>query len=206
LENVSAGTTSVSFVDITSAPIITVDAITVKDRITSGQYISPDDFNTGISTSDKILVNTTSNKINGIYDATVGAAQKGIFNYSDSIKSWFVNIYSNLLSNSNAGSYNISPNFRNQIGGILQAYNTGAATTTRAYDIHGNIYVPEILFPSTADSEKYFTEDYKGSALLQELEMDWHKQDFQEYKVRGVLCVSSVSNTPFFSSSDNFAY
>ena len=201
LENVSAGTTSVSFVDITSAPIITVDAITVKDRITSGQYISPDDFNTGITTSDKILVNTTSNKINGIYDATVGAAQKGIFNYSDSIKSWFINIYSNLLSNSNAGSYNISPNFRNQIGGILQAYNTGAATTSRAYDIHGNIYVPEILFPSTANSEKYFTEDYRGSALLQELELDWHKQDFQEYKVRGVLCVSSVSNIPLSSGT-----
>ncbi len=201
MENVSAGSTSVAFVDITSASIITVDAITVKDRITSGQYISPDDFNTGIATSDKILVDTTSTTINGIYDATVGAAQKGIFNYSDSIKSWFIDIYSNLLSNSNQGSYNISPNFRSQIGGILQAYNTGAATTTRAYDIHGNIYVPELLFPSTADSEKYFTEDYKGSALLQELELDWFKQDFQEYKVKGVLCVSAVSNIPLSSGT-----
>ncbi len=201
LDNVSAGSTSVSFVNITSAPIVSVDAITVKDRITSGQYISPDDFNTGISTSDVVLVNTSSNTINGIYDATVGAAQKGIFNYSDSLQSWFVDIYSNLLSNSTAGTYTISPNFRKQISGILQAYNSGAATTSRAYDIHGNIYVPEVLFPSTAESEKYFTQDFKGSALLQELELEWHKQDFQEYKVKGVLCVSSVGAIPLSSGT-----
>lgn len=183
----SAGSTNVKFVDITSVSYSYCNAQTTKDKMSS-VYITPDDFDVSVSTGSTVLVNTSNNLINGIYQATLGTGYKNAFNYASSLSSWMKDIYKEVLTSSTLGIYSVTPNLRSQIKGIYQASTIGA--TNHIY------YVPEVVFPSFNGYEKYFTTDGKGSSILQELDLDWYPQNFQDYNVKGVLNIASESNLP----------
>lgn len=183
----SAGSTNVKFVDITSVSYSYCNAQTTKDKMSS-VYITPDDFDVNVSTGSTVLVNTSNNLINGIYQATLGTGYKNAFNYASGLKSWMKDIYKEILTSSTFGIYSVTPNLRSQIKGIYQASTIGATNHI--------FYVPEVIFPSFNGYEKYFTTDGKGSSILQELDLDWYQQNFQDYNVKGVLNIASESNLP----------
>ncbi len=182
-----AGATDVKWVNITNAPIVKITATTTVDRITSGTYINELDFDSTIGTGATILVNTTNNKINGIYSATLGNATKAKFDYNSGLQNFVLNIYKNILTTSNV-NYTVSPNLREQ---IKAKYIASSIASTE----YGNVFVPEINFPATSNYSDYFTNG-NGSALLQDLEMDWYDQNFQTYTVRGVYYASSTAGLP----------
>jgi len=199
-DNVSAGTADVEFVNITSAPTITVDSSTVVDKFNS-VYISPDDFSVGVNTSDKVLVNTSNKKINGLYDATLSSPQKAVFNYSDSLVTWSADILRNITS-TNTDIFTVTPNMRNEIGGVLYARNTSAyGSTTYANSKFANIYVPEINYPSKENINSFFATDNLSSAFLQEIDFSWHTQDYQNYKVKAVYKSSTIAGLPISSGT-----
>ena len=202
LNNVSAGSTNLEWVDMSTAPKITASHISSVDKFTSGEYISPDDFSSDITNSSIVFVNTSNTKINGLYNATLGSPRKAIFNYSTGLTYWIADIYRNILSNTTDGKYTVSPNLRQQIDGIVLSRKFGGfADTTRANNTFGNIYVPEIIFPSYGDYDKYFTDQGKGSALLQELDIDWYSQDYQNYSVKAIFHSPSISGLPISSGT-----
>ncbi len=182
-----AGATDVKWVNITNAPIVKITATTTVDRITSGTYINELDFDSTIGTGATILVNTTNNKINGIYSATLGNATKAKFDYNSGLQNFVLNIYKNILTTSNV-NYTVSPNLREQ---IKAKYIASSIASTE----YGIVFVPEINFPATSNYSDYFTNG-NGSALLQDLEMDWYDQNFQTYTVRGVYYASSTAGLP----------
>jgi hypothetical protein len=199
---VSAGSTSVEWVDISSAPKVTATHISSVDKFTSGEYISPDDFSSDVDNSSIVFVNTTNKNVNGLYNSTLGTPRKAIFDYSTGLTYWIADIYRNILSNTTDGKYTVSPNLRNQISGILISRKYGGfADTTYATSTFGNVYVPEISFPSYGDYDKYFTEQAKGSALLQELDIDWYPQDYQNYSVKAIFKSNSISGLPISSGT-----
>ena len=189
-----AGSTQVKWVNISSAPLIKVSAVTSVDKFTAGSYITPDDFSVSVSTGSTILVNTTNNLVNGIYNATLGSATKIKTNYATGLINWMVDIYKNVLTPNIAGLYTVSPNLRSQIKGIYQGTSVGSTW-------YGELFVPEISFPSYDGYSNYFGSEGKGSALLQELNIDWYKQDFQKYIVKAVYHSSSLSGFPISSGT-----
>jgi hypothetical protein len=182
-----AGSTDVKWVNITNAPVVKITATTTVDKFTSGTYINELDFDSTIGTGATILVNTTNEKINGIYSATLGNATKAKFNYNSGLQNFVLNIYKNILTTSNT-NYTVSPNLREQ---IKAKYIASSIASTE----YGNVFVPEINFPATSNYSDYFTNG-NGSALLQDLEMDWYDQNFQTYTVRGVYYASSTAGLP----------
>jgi len=199
-DNVSAGTADVEFVNISSASTVTANTSTVVDKFSS-IYISPDDFSVGVNTSDKVLVNTSNKKVNGLYDATLSAPQKAIFNYSDSLVSWSADILRNITS-TNSDIFTVSPNMKNEIGGILYARNiSGYGSTVYANSIYGDIYVPEINYPSKENLNSFFANDNLSSAFLQELDFSWYRQEYQNYKVKAVYSSVTVAGLPISSGT-----
>lgn len=199
---VSAGSTDVEWVNMSSASKVSATVISSVDRFTTGEYISPDDFTSDVNNSSIVLVNTGTKTVNGLYTATLGTPRKAIFNYSSGLTQWVADIYSNILSNTVDGKYTLSPNLRNQISGILLSRNSGGfADTTKASNKFGNIYVPEINFPSYGEYEKYFTEQAKGSALLQELDIDWYPQDYQNFTVKAIYRTATTAGLPISSGT-----
>ena len=199
-DGVSAGTADVEFVNISSAPTITVDSSTVVDKFDS-IYITPDDFSVGVNTSDKVLVNTSNKKVNGLYDATLSAPQKAVFDYSDSLVTWSADILRNITS-ANSDIFTVTPNMRNEIGGVLYARNKSAyGSTTYANSLYGNIYVPEINYPSKENINSFFATDNLSSAFLQEIDFSWFSQDYQNYKVKAVYKSSSIAGLPISSGT-----
>ena len=196
-ENVSFGAAGVTFVNITSIASTTADYIISNDKISTG-YISPDDFGSDINSGDIILLSTVTKNANaGVYTAIVGSPLKAVFNYSDGLKNWFVDIYRNILSNYKNGSYTISPNLRKQIQSPLVARNIGGfADTTLASRNYGNIYAPEIVFPINENSAKFFENDYLGSSIIQEMPLNWNRQDYQSFVVKGVYYRANTTSFP----------
>ena len=173
----------------------TANLVTVKDKFTSG-YIYPDDFVGTIASSGTVLVNTSNKSKNGYYDVTLGTGQKASFNYASSLKLWAADIYRNVTS-ATEGVYTVSPNFRNEIAGqYLTRVSGGFADSTYADRKYGNIYVPEINFPNTENPTAFFTDEYKGSAFLQEIDFDWYTQDHQNYVVKAVLNKATATSLP----------
>ena len=201
LDNVSAGTTAVYFVDISSALGVTADYLVSEDKFNS-TYISPEDFLTEIEDNSIILANTSNPRVNGIYQASLGTPQKLLFDYSTGYSNWGLNIFENILINSSKGTYTLSPNLRKQNDGVLLARNSGSfGDTTLANSKFGNVYVPEIDFPATNNYENFFTDFGKGSALLEELNIDWHEQDYQNFIVKAVYKTPNLSGFPISAAT-----
>ena len=198
--NVSAGTADVEFVNITSAPTITANTSTVVDKFNS-VYISPDDFSVGVNTSDRVLVNTSNTLVNGLYDATLSSPEKAVFSYSDSLVTWSADILRNITSTNN-DIFTVSPNMRDEISGVFYARNISAyGSTTYANNIYGNVYVPEIKYPSKENLNSFFSTDNLSSAFLQEINFDWYSQDYQNYKVKAVYKTSTIAGLPISSGT-----
>lgn len=201
VDTASAGTTDVSFVDMTSAPTITANLITVVDKFENNTYVYPDDFIGSIGSTGVVFVNTSNKLVNGLYTGTLGIGQKAAFNYAGSLQTWVSDIYRNITS-SNTDNYTVSPNLRNEISGIyLSRYSGGFGDSTYATRTYGNIYVPEIAFPNTENPTSFFDEDYKGSALLQELDINWYPQDYQNYVVKAVYKSNTTAGLPISSGT-----
>jgi len=198
--NVSAGTANVEFVNITSASTITANTSTVVDKFSS-VYISPDDFSVGVNTNDKVLVNTSNTLVNGLYNATLSSPQKAVFSYSDSLVTWSADILRNITS-TNSDIFTVTPNMRNEINGVLYARNISAyGSTSYANNTYGNIYVPEIKYPSKENINSFFATDNLSSAFLQEIDFDWYTQDYQNYKVKAVYKTSTIAGLPISSGT-----
>lgn len=191
-DSTAAGSTQVKWVNITNASTIKITATTTTDKFTSGTYINELDFDTTVGNGATILVNTTNNLINGIYSATMGTATKAKFNYESGLQNFILNIYKNILT-TNSSNYTLSPNLREQIKG---KYIASSIASTE----YGITFVPEINFPATSNYSEYFTKG-NGSALLQDLEIDWYDQNYQTYTVRGVYYSATTSGLPISSGT-----
>lgn len=198
-DNVSFGAAGVTFVNISSIGNTTVDFEVAVDKVNS-YYISPDDFGSNVASGDLVFVNLNTSSVNaGIYTAIVGQAQKAKFNYATGLKNWYFDIYRNILNQYKNGSYVLSPNLRKQIDGFsLGRVKGGFGDSTFANRKYGNVYAPEMLFPSNANSTNFFDSDYLGSSIIQETGLDWKPQDYQSYIVKGVYF---RANTNFFPSA-----
>ena len=190
----AAGAVGVTWVNITRQNNLFVTASTTVDKFSS-TYLSPNDFDVPVAIGTSVLVNTSNQLINGVYSVSaVGSSTKQVFKYDNSLSSWTQNIFSNILSSNGNGTYAISPNLKKQISGVMQV----ASTASTHY---GEIFVPEILFPSFQNYESYFTSEGKGSSILQELDFDWYEQDYQRYNVKAVLFISSATSLPTSSGT-----
>ena len=186
--SVSAGSTEVKWANISSASLITCQAITTLDKAT---YIAEEDFDVPVSNGNRVVVNSSNKLVNGIYDVTLGSASKGKFQFDSSFSNWMNKIYINVLTNNltfTSPSVYTSGDLMNQINGSFQVSGTGDS-------ILGNIYVPEISFPPTANYDQYF---YQGnsSSLIQDIDVDWYEQDFQKYNVKAVYSAATVTGFP----------
>ena len=190
----ASGSVGVTWVNMTNQNNLFVTASTTVDKFDS-TYLSPTHFDVPVAIGTSVLVNTTNELVNGVYSVTaIGASTKQVFKYNDNLSSWTQNIFSNILSSNNNGTYAISPNLKKQISGVMQV----ASTASTHY---GEIFVPEVLFPSFQDYENYFSSEGKGSSILQELDFDWYEQDYQKYNVKAVLYVSSAGSLPTTSGT-----
>jgi hypothetical protein len=190
----AAGAVGVTWVNITNQNNLFVTASTTVDKFSS-TYLSPNDFDVAVAIGTSVLVNTSNELINGVYSVTsIGSSTKQVFKYDNNLSSWTQNIFSNILTSNGNGTYAISPNLKKQIPGVMQV----ASIASTHY---GEIFVPEIQFPSFQNYESYFTSEGKGSSILQELDFDWYEQDYQRYNVKAVLFVSSVASLPTTSGT-----
>ena len=190
----AAGSVGVTWVNITNQNNLFVTASTTVDKFDS-TYLSPTNFDVPVAIGTSVLVNTSNELVNGVYSVTaIGASTKQVFKYDSSLSSWTQNIFSNILSNNNNGTYAVSPNLKKQISGIMQV----ASIASTHY---GEIFVPEILFPSFQNYENYFSTEGKGSSILQELDFDWYEQDYQKYNVKAVFMVNSSTSIPTTSGT-----
>ena len=190
----AAGSIGVTWVNITNQNNLFVTASTTQDKFSS-TYLSPTHFDVPVVIGTSVLVNTSNTLVNGVYSVSaIGNSTKQVFKYNDNLSSWTQNIYSNVLSSNGNGTYAVSANLKKQIPGIIQV----ASVASTHY---GEIYVPEILFPSFQNYENYFGVDGKGSSILQELDFDWYEQDYQKYNVKAVLFIGSVGSLPTTSGT-----
>ena len=190
----AAGSIGVTWVNITNQNNLFVTASTTQDKFSS-TYLSPTHFDVPVAIGTSVLVNTSNTLVNGVYSVSaIGNSTKQVFKYNDNLSSWTQNIYSNVLSSNGNGTYAVSANLKKQIPGIIQV----ASVASTHY---GEIYVPEILFPSFQNYENYFGVDGKGSSILQELDFDWYEQDYQKYNVKAVLFIGSVGSLPTTSGT-----
>ena len=190
----AAGSIGVTWVNVTNQNNLFVTASTTQDKFSS-TYLSPTHFDVPVAIGTSVLVNTSNTLVNGGYSVSaIGNSTKQVFKYNDNLSSWTQNIYSNVLSNNGNGTYAVSANLKKQISGVIQV----ASVASTHY---GEIYVPEILFPSFQNYENYFGVDGKGSSILQELDFDWYEQDYQKYNVKAVLFIGSVGSLPSTSGT-----
>lgn len=190
--NTAAGSIGVTFVNITSAPTVICKASTSNS---TGSYVMPVDFDVPVSIGMTVLVNSSNQLNNGIYAvSSIGNSTKKVFDFADGLVNWSKDILTNVLTTNTDGSYFISPNLKNQISGIYQA--SSIASTH-----YGEIFVPEISFPSTANYENFFGIDGKTSSFIQEIDIDWKEQDFQKYNVRAVYYAASETGFPTTSGT-----
>ena len=190
----ASGSIGVTWVNITNQNNLFVTASTTVDKFSSA-YLSPTHFDVPVAIGTSVLVNTTNELVNGVYSVTaIGDSTKQVFKYDNNLSSWTQNIFSNILSSNGNGTFAISPNLKKQISGIMQV----ASVASTHY---GEIFVPEVLFPSFQNYENYFSSEGKGSSILQELDYDWYEQDYQKYNVKAVLFVSSSSSLPTTSGT-----
>jgi hypothetical protein len=185
----AAGSVGVTWVNMTNQNNLFVTASTTKDKFSTA-YLTPNDFDVPVAIGSSVLVNTSNELVNGVYSVSaIGTSTKQVFKYDDNLSSWTQNIFSNILSQNGNGTYAVSPNLKKQIDGVMQV----ASIASTHY---GEIFVPEVVFPSFQDYEKYFSTEGKGSSILQELDYDWYEQDFQKYNVKAVLYIGSASGLP----------
>jgi len=190
----AAGSIGITWVNITNQNNLFVTASTSQDKFSS-TYLSPTHFDVPVAIGTSVLVNTSNTLVNGVYSVSaIGNSTKQVFKYNDNLSSWTQNIYSNVLSNNGNGTYAVSANLKKQIPGVIQV-------ASMASTHYGEIYVPEVLFPSFQNYENYFGADGKGSSILQELDFDWYEQDYQKYNVKAVLFISSVGSLPTTSGT-----
>ena len=190
----AAGSIGITWVNITNQNNLFVTASTTQDKFSS-TYLSPTHFDVPVAIGTSVLVNTSNTLVNGVYSVSaIGNSTKQVFKYNDNLSSWTQNIYSNVLSNNGNGTYAVSANLKKQIPGVIQV-------ASMASTHYGEIYVPEVLFPSFQNYENYFGADGKGSSILQELDFDWYEQDYQKYNVKAVLFISSVGSLPTTSGT-----
>ena len=190
----AAGSIGVTFVNITRQNNLFVTASTTVDKFSS-TYLSPTDFDVSVAVGTSVLVNTSNELVNGVYSVTaIGNSTKQVFKYEDGLSSWTQNIFSNILSSNGNGTYAVSPNLKKQIPGVMQV----ASTASTHY---GEIFVPEVLFPSFQNYENYFSTEGKGSSILQELDFDWYEQNYQKYNVKAVLFINSAGTLPTASGT-----
>jgi hypothetical protein len=193
-DQTAAGSIGVTWVNITNQNNLFVTASTTQDKFSS-TYLSPTHFDVPVAIGTSVLVNTSNTLVNGVYSVSaIGNSTKQVFKYNDNLSSWAQNIYSNVLSNDGNGTYAVSANLKKQISGVIQV----ASVASTHY---GEIYVPEVLFPSFQNYENYFGVDGKGSSILQELDFDWYEQDYQKYNVKAVLFIGSVGSLPSTSGT-----
>jgi FkbM family methyltransferase len=186
-----AGSTSVKWVDISTVSLVACQAYTETDK-TSSTYLADTDFDVTVSAGDKVVVNSSNKAVNGIYDVTLGSATRAKFRYDTSFANWMSKIYTNVLTNNlktNVLNTYVSGDLMGQITGAYQAVSTGGSTV-------GNIYVPELSFPPTANYETYFTTAGQASELLHESNIDWYEQDFQKYVVNAIYYAPSTTGFP----------
>ena len=190
----AAGSIGITWVNITNQNNLFVTASTTQDKFSS-TYLSPTHFDVPVAIGTSVLVNTANTLVNGVYSVTaIGDSTKQVFKYNDNLSSWMQTIYSNVLSANGNGTYAVSPNLKKQISGIIQV----ASVASTHY---GEIFVPEILFPSFQNYENYFGIDGRGSSLLQELDFDWYEQDYQKYNVKAVLFIDTAGSIPTTSGT-----
>ena len=193
-DQTAAGSIGITWVNITNQNNLFVTASTTQDKFSS-TYLSPTHFDVPVAIGTSVLVNTSNTLVNGVYSVSaIGNSTKQVFKYNDNLSSWTQNIYSNVLSNNGNGTYAVSANLKKQIPGIIQV----ASVASTHY---GEIYVPEVLFPSFQNYENYFGTDGKGSSILQELDFDWYEQDYQKYNVKAVLFIGSSGSLPTTSGT-----
>lgn len=189
----SPGAIGVTWVNITNITNVICKAETTVNKFSS-QFITPNDFDVAVSTGTTVLVRTSDESRNGIYSvSSIGNSQKQVFQYNDALVDWFYDIYSSILSDS-VGSHSVSPDLKKQIQGVYQITSIGSTET-------GQIFVPEISFPSFQNYETFFGSEGKGSSLIQDVDLDWYRQDLQKYSVKAVLNVSSYSLIPTTSGT-----
>lgn len=190
----AAGSVGVTWVNITNQNNLFVTASTTQDKFDS-TYLSPTHFDVPVAIGTSVLVNTTNELVNGVYSVSaIGNSTKQVCKYNDNLSTWTQNIFSNILSSNGNGTYAVSPNLKKQISGIMQV----ASVASTHY---GEIFVPEIVFPSFQNYENYFSTEGKGSSILQELDIDWYEQDFQKYNVKAVLYINSAGTLPTASGT-----
>ena len=175
-----AGSTETKFVDITSASLVTCQAYTTKDNFSSS-YKADSDFDVSVSTGDKVVVNSSNYKVNGIYDATVGSSTRAKFRFESAFSNWMYNILTDSIANG------ITGNFAGNIKGSLQITSIGSSSLA-------NIYVPEINYFNT--NLGYFFTNGQASEMLDSLDVDWYEQDFQKIKIVGVYNAPSITAFP----------
>lgn len=189
----SPGAIGVTWLNITNITNIVCKAETIVDKFSS-QFITPRDFDVAVSTGTTVLVRVDDTQRNGIYTvSSIGNSQKQVFQYDDALVDWVYDIYSSVLSDS-IGSHSVSPDLKKQIQGVYQITSIGSTET-------GQVFVPEISFPSFQNYEAFFGTEGKGSSLIQDLDIDWYRQDFQKYSVKAVLRVSDYSLIPTTSGT-----
>lgn len=189
----SAGAVGVTWLNITNITNITCGAETNVDKFSS-QYFTPRDFDVSVASGTTVLVRVADESRNGIYSvSSIGNSQKQVFKFNDSLVDWFYDIYDSVLSDS-IGAHAVSPNLKKQIQGVYQIVSVG---NTEA----GQVFVPEIQFPSFQNYENFFGSDGKGSSLIQDVDLDWHRQDYQKYSVKAILNLSSASLLPTTSGT-----
>jgi hypothetical protein len=188
--NTSAGSTTVKFVDITSAGITTCQAYTTKDNFSSS-YKADSDFDVSVITGDKVVVNSSNLKVNGIYDVTLSSATKGKFKHESNFANWFYKIQKNIFVPSTTPSKPVNElNYAEFIYGSFQAVSTGSSTL-------GNVYVPQITKNTLYDQAI----DQINSAGLEDFDIDWYEQDFQKYNVVAVYNAATTTNFPTSSGT-----
>lgn len=185
-----AGSTDTKFVDITSAGIVTCQAYTTKDNFLTS-YKADTDFDVSVTTGNKVVVNSSNYKVNGIYDVTLGSATRAKFKFESSFSNWMYKILINCIG-SNGSSLSLTGDLAGNINGSFQAVSIGSSTL-------GNVYVPEISF-SPINMSSYFTNG-QASEMLDSLDIDWYEQDFQKYKVTAVYNANSITSFPSSSGT-----
>ena len=150
----------------------TAAAITTLDKI-STYYVSPDDFDTSVTSGDRVLVNinSTNNNKNGIYTASFGSTLKYSWNFHSSFSEWWNNV-------SKTDSFGIETNFIGQDRSLYYVNNFESSTK-------GNIYIPQVL-----TSKK--TVNQFDDLQLENYQLNWIEQDYQKYFVRAAFACTNV--------------
>jgi hypothetical protein len=160
----------------TGSGYTTASALTTVDKL-STYYITPDDFSSAVSNSDRVVVNinsSNSNK-NGIYTASVGNTLSYAWNFHSDFSQWWNNV-------SKSDSYGVEANFIGQDRSLYYVNNFETATK-------GNIYLPQVITPRKQEVSY-------DDKQLENYQLSWIEQDYQKYYVRAAFaCTSTPPST-----------